>query len=123
LFVSGVGRPDLNASSVEVRMRAAALYRSLVHLSRFPAYMLVLPGHTSQPVPFDHNPVFGRLDQILTRIASWIDNEEDFISAILPRIPPTPPNYSRIVELNESGLLPEGDPTDWEAGANRCAVL
>jgi hypothetical protein len=27
-----------------------------------------------------------------------------------------------IVELNEAGLFPERDPTDLEAGANRCAV-
>ena len=37
-------------------------------------------------------------------------------------LPPTPPTFSRIVELNESGDLPPGDPTDLEAGANRCAV-
>ena len=38
------------------------------------------------------------------------------------RIPATPPNFSAIVELNEAGELPEGDPTDLEAGANRCAM-
>jgi hypothetical protein len=27
-----------------------------------------------------------------------------------------------IVELNEPTLFPEGDPTDIETGANRCAV-
>jgi len=26
------------------------------------------------------------------------------------------------VELNEAGTMPEDDPTDLEAGANRCAV-
>jgi hypothetical protein len=37
-------------------------------------------------------------------------------------VPPTPPNFVRIVELNEAGEFPAGDPTDLEAGANRCAV-
>ena len=42
---------------------------------------------------------------------------------LMSRIPPTPANYERIVKLNEAGTLPEGDPTELEAGANRCAVL
>jgi len=49
-------------------------------------------------------------------------SEDAFVETILESIPPTPPNHHRIVELNESGLFPEGDPTDLEAGANRCAV-
>jgi rhodanese-related sulfurtransferase len=32
------------------------------------------------------------------------------------------PNFVRIVELNESGEGPDIDPTELEAGANRCAV-
>lgn len=32
------------------------------------------------------------------------------------------PRSHRIVELNEAGEFPIGDPTDLEAGANRCAV-
>jgi hypothetical protein len=38
------------------------------------------------------------------------------------RASPVPENYERIVELNRSGELPEGDPTELEAGANRCAA-
>jgi hypothetical protein len=38
------------------------------------------------------------------------------------RLPPTPPNFVRIVDLNEAGEFPTGDPADLEAGANRCAV-
>jgi hypothetical protein len=37
-------------------------------------------------------------------------------------VPPTPPNFASIVALNEAGEQPDGDPTDLEAGANRCAV-
>ena len=48
--------------------------------------------------------------------------EDAFVEAILARIPPTPPNHAQIVALNEAGAMPEGDPTDLEAGANRCAV-
>jgi glyoxylase-like metal-dependent hydrolase (beta-lactamase superfamily II) len=122
LFLSGVGRPDLNASTGEAGERAQILYRSLRRLCDFPANTLVFPGHTAQPVAFDRKPVCGGLGQIFAGIASWLSNEEEFVRAILKRIPPTPPNFSRIVELNEAGLLPDGDPTDLEAGANRCAV-
>ena len=47
---------------------------------------------------------------------------DTFVQMILRRIPPTPPNYERIVRLNETGVLPDHDVTDLEAGANRCAI-
>lgn len=49
-------------------------------------------------------------------------SEEEFVRRITARVPPAPANYERIVALNEAGRMPEGDPTDLEAGANRCAV-
>jgi len=48
--------------------------------------------------------------------------EESFVETLLSRIPPTPPHHLEIVHLNERGELPEGDPTELEAGANRCAI-
>ncbi len=49
------------------------------------------------------------------------ETEETFVSQILTRLPPTPSNHHRIVALNEADTLPD-DPTELEAGANRCAV-
>jgi hypothetical protein len=40
----------------------------------------------------------------------------------LARLPPAPPNYQQIVELNERGTTAGVDVTELEAGANRCAV-
>ncbi|HEU4495389.1 MAG TPA: hypothetical protein VFR69_14455 [Rubrobacteraceae bacterium] len=37
-------------------------------------------------------------------------------------VPPPPENHDRIAESNRTGELPEGDATELEAGANRCAV-
>ncbi len=122
LFISGVGRPDLHASPDEAAERTRVLYRSLRRLLGLPADTLVFPGHASQPIPFDRKPICERLGAISTHIGSWLHSEKEFVAAILDRIPPTPPNYVRIVELNESGQTPEGDLTDLEAGANRCAV-
>jgi glyoxylase-like metal-dependent hydrolase (beta-lactamase superfamily II) len=122
LFVSSVGRPDLQATPDETRERARVLYRSLRRLLELPADTLVFPGHASEPPAFDRKPIAERLGQISARIAGWLRSEEDFLKAILDRIPPTPPNYLCIVELNEAGTMPEGDAAELEAGANRCAV-
>lgn len=122
LFVTGVGRPDLKASPDEARERGRILYRSLRRLLELPAATLIFPGHASEPPAFDGKPVAEHLDRISSRIAAWLESEEGFLAAVLDRIPPTPPNYLRIVELNEAGAMPEGDVTELEAGANRCAV-
>jgi glyoxylase-like metal-dependent hydrolase (beta-lactamase superfamily II)/rhodanese-related sulfurtransferase len=122
LFISGVGRPDLHASHSESPERARTLYRSLQRTLDLPPDTLVFPGHTSEPTAFDRKPICGRLREISTRIGPWLRSEDDFANAILSRIPPTPPNHVRIVELNEAGTMLEGDPTDLASGANRCAV-
>lgn len=122
LFVSGVGRPDLKASPDETRERARVLHRSVQHLLELPADTVVFPGHASEPPAFDRKPIAERLGTISKRIGGWLCSEEDFLASVLDRIPPTPPNYIRIVELNEAGTMPEGEATELEAGANRCAV-
>lgn len=122
LFTSGVGRPDLHASPEEVRERARVLYQSLRRLLELPAGTLVFPGHASEPPAFDRKPIAERLGQISDGITGWLRSEGDFVAAILDRIPPTPPNYLRIMELNEAGTMPKGDSSELEAGANRCAV-
>jgi glyoxylase-like metal-dependent hydrolase (beta-lactamase superfamily II) len=122
LLLEGVGRPDLEASPEETRARAHALYRSLERILDLPPDTLVLPGHTSEPVAFDGKPLVGMLAEVREKVEALGASEDAFVETILERIPPTPPNHHRIVELNEAGLFPEGDPTDLEAGANRCAV-
>jgi hypothetical protein len=84
--------------------------------------VLVLPGHTSSPPAFDGVAIAERLGVVSEHLRKWLESESAFTDRILSRIPPTPPNFERIVELNESGEIPEEDPTELEAGANRCAV-
>ena len=122
LFLAGVGRPDLDASAEEARERARLLYASLQRLTALPPETLILPGHTSEPAPFDERPIAATLAEVINRVTMLGLSEEAFLDAILARIPPTPPNHARIVALNEAGEMPDGDPTDLEAGANRCAV-
>ena len=122
LFLTSVGRPDLEASAEAAWTRAGLLYRSLRRLLTLAPETLVLPGHTSDPILFDGNPIASSLADVSNRTELLHLPEQAFVETILTRLPATPPNHQRIVELNETGLFPDGDPTDLEAGANRCAV-
>ena len=122
LFTNGVGRPDLHADPDAARHRARALFASLIRLRQLPSDLLVLPAHTSEPIAFDGRAVVARLDDVATWLSGWMASESAFVERLTADLPPTPPNFVRIVELNEAGEFPTGDPTDLEAGANRCAV-
>jgi len=122
LFPASIGRPDLKADARESRERASLLFRSVNELLSLGPSVLVLSGHTSEPVAFSGVPVAERMSVVAERLAVWLKSESEFVERILSRIPPTPPNYERIVALNEAGVLPAEDHTELEAGANRCAV-
>jgi len=121
LFLAAVGRPDLEASAEQARRRAHVLHASLQRLVALPPETVVLPAHTSAPVAFDGRPISATLREVQERTLLLRETEETFVSQILTRLPQTPPNHHRIVALNEAGTLPD-DPTELEAGANRCAV-
>jgi glyoxylase-like metal-dependent hydrolase (beta-lactamase superfamily II)/rhodanese-related sulfurtransferase len=122
LFPTGIGRPDLEADEQQARLRASALYHSLHKLLALPSETLVLPGHASQPVPFDGKPVGARLSEIDEQVGLLQATQTVFVKTLLQRLPSTPPNYERIVRFNEAGLFPDHDVTELEAGANRCAM-
>jgi hypothetical protein len=50
------------------------------------------------------------------------EDEETFVRQITGRVSPAQENHKRIPELNRAGAQPEGDPTELEVGANRCAA-
>jgi glyoxylase-like metal-dependent hydrolase (beta-lactamase superfamily II) len=122
LFTNGVGRPDLHASVDAPRERAGVLFHSLLRLRGLPPTMLVLPSHASEPIPFDGQPITASIGEIASWLSPWLASESAFVERVTSNLPPTPPNFVRIVELNESGNMPDVDPSDLEAGANRCAV-
>jgi hypothetical protein len=97
------------------------LYHSLHKLLALPSETLVLPGHASQPVPFDGVPTGARLAEIDEQVDLLHVRQTVFVETLVQRLPPTPPNYERITRLNEAGLTPSGNVTELEAGANRCA--
>lgn len=122
LFTNGVGRPDLHADPDTARQRARILYTSLSRLRELPHAMRVLPAHTSEPVAFDGRPIASTVGEASQWLDGWLASESGFIERLTSHLPPAPPNFTRIIELNEAGVLPPGDPADLEAGANRCAV-
>jgi len=122
LFLAAVGRPDLRANEHEARERSRLLFRSLARLRTLPPELLVLPGHTSQPVPFDGIPLTASLEQVFSRLNDWLTSEDAFVARLLARLPAAPANYQQIVELNERGITAGAEVTELEAGANRCAV-
>lgn len=122
LFLAAVGRPDLHADEQEARERARTLYQSLGRLRKLPPHLLVLPGHTSEPVAFDGIPLTAALGEVFSRLNDRLLSENAFVTRLLAHLPPAPPNYQQVVELNERGSAVGVDVTELEAGANRCAA-
>jgi len=122
VFTNGVGRPDLNADGEAARTRAHSLFKSLQRLRQFPSEMVVLPAHASEPVAFDGQPVAASIGDVDRWLANWLASESTFVDRVTSNLPPTPPSFVQIVDLNEAGEFPATDPTELEAGANRCAV-
>jgi glyoxylase-like metal-dependent hydrolase (beta-lactamase superfamily II) len=122
LFIANVGRPDLKAADAAgVRERALLLHASLTRLFALDPSLLVLPCHTGEPVPFDHE-VIGAALGVVRNAIHLPESAAAFADHVIAHIPEDPPNHDMIVDLNEAGELPAGDPADLEAGANRCAI-
>jgi glyoxylase-like metal-dependent hydrolase (beta-lactamase superfamily II)/rhodanese-related sulfurtransferase len=122
LFTNGVGRPDLKADQEESRVKAGLLYHSLKRLMSLPDNVLILPAHTNKPVDFNGALITSTIGEAKKNISLLNSNENDFINALLAKIPPTPANYLSIVEKNLTGNFSEMDSADLEAGANRCTI-
>lgn len=123
LFTNGVGRPDLKADTDTTKERARLLYHSLQKIMALKDDIIVLPAHTGKPVDFDNNVIEASLGQIKNSVSILQLDEETFIADLMQRIPLTPPpNYLIIAEKNLEGDFKDVNPTDLEAGANRCAV-
>lgn len=122
LFTNGVGRPDLKSNTEESREKAHLLYQSLRKLLSLPHNVTILPAHTSKPAEFDNRLIKTTIGEAKNNIPLLRGSEEEFITSVLQKIPPTPPNFLSIVEKNIAGNYEGINPIDLEAGANRCAV-
>lgn len=122
LFVGSIGRPDLEADRAKATHQAVALHGTLQRLLKLAPDTLVLPCHTSDPVPFDRRPIVAELRQVRARVPMLGLGRDEFVTRVLEKLPPTPPNHKLIVKANEAGDVAGLDPVRVEAGANRCAI-
>lgn len=122
LFTNGVGRPDLKASREEAGKKATQLFHSIQKLTGLDHSIIVMPGHTSQPVAFNNQPIQSTLHKVVENTPLLKESEQEFVQSLLKRIPNPPENYLKIVEKNISGDFTDVNPIDLEAGANRCAI-
>jgi glyoxylase-like metal-dependent hydrolase (beta-lactamase superfamily II) len=122
LFVDGVGRPDLKADSTEAVRKSKLLHASVHQLMKLNSDSLVFPAHVATAVPFDSRPITASIQNLKNKLEILSLNEEEFVKYTTSRIPPTPPNYLTIAELNKKGSFDGHSPAELEAGANRCAI-
>lgn len=122
LFTPGIGRPDLEATPEGARIRAGLLFHSLRRLLALPPAILVMGGHTSYPIEFDGRVITLPLSEARATVDALPQDEATFVEKIVAGLPATPPNHQAIVQYNEQGEFPAGNPADLEMGANRCAV-
>jgi glyoxylase-like metal-dependent hydrolase (beta-lactamase superfamily II) len=122
LFTNSVGRPDLKADADTTKEKARLLFHSLQKIMALKDDIIVLPAHTSKPVEFDDKMIQASLAQMKKTVTILQLDEETFVTELMQRIPPTPPNYLTIAEKNLEGDFKDVNPMDLEAGANRCAV-
>ena len=122
LFIDGVGRPDLKADENETVQKSKQLHQSLRHLLLLPSSTWVFPAHTSRAVPFDSKLIAETIGKLKIKLDLVKLSEREFVEYTLSKIPPTPPNYLTIAELNKQGSYEGHQPSELEAGANRCAI-
>lgn len=120
LFLEGVGRPDLGRTKEEVEKGARHLYASLNKIKSLNADISILPAHFST---FTNVPVSQKLKTLLeTNKALQLNTEQAFVDFITNNLPPSPPNYEQIKDLNRMATqIPNEACEKLEFGPNRCA--
>ena len=100
------------------------LYRSLHEriLKRF-RDLSIYPAHHGRPMGFETDPIVADLGKLRSTLDLLRLDEEQFVSEIVRGLQPKPPNFQRVIAVNEGKETLEGiDPLDLEAGPNRCAA-
>lgn len=121
LFLESVGRPDL-ADQAEVF--AHNLFQSL-HERVLPLSdtTTVFPAHYGSAVEVHANVFVARaLGDLRHSLAALAMSEDDFVAWAMANVKDRPPNYRRIVRINEGSETLGVDALEMELGPNRCAI-
>lgn len=120
LFLEGVGRPDLGREKEQIEFGAKTLFSSLNKIKSQNKNLIVLPGHFSN---YSDPPFSEQLGNILEHNKPLrLNSEQEFVEYIISSLPPTPPNYTQIKEINETVnpiTIEQGEKLEF--GPNRCA--
>ncbi len=113
LFAGDVGRPDLLERAVGIegstRRSAAQLFRSLQALRGLPEYLQVWPGHGAGSACGKSLGAVPQTTLGYERRTNWafqIDDEQEFVQAVLADQPEPPAYFARMKQMNAHGVPP-----------------
>jgi len=121
LFLESVGRPDLADQATSF---AHNLYRSL-HERVLPLGddVLVFPAHYGVSVEIRAGSFVAKpLGELRQTLPAFTLSEQDFVAWAVANVKDRPPNYQKIVSINEGRSPVTNDATEIELGPNRCAI-
>ena len=126
IFAGDVGRPDLleKAANFEGTMEKGArvLFDSLQKFKRYPAHMLLWPGHGAGSAcgkRLGGVPVTTLGYECATNWALRVDSEKGFVEGVLAGQPDPPTYFKEMKRMNKAGpamLGALGSPERWGAG-------
>jgi hydroxyacylglutathione hydrolase len=116
LFVGDVGRPDLLERAANARGTMATMARGLFHSLRalrdLPDYLQIWPGHGPGSACGKSLGALPSTTLGFERLANWamrIDDEEEFVRAVLAGQPEPPGYFARMKIVNRDGPPPWPD--------------
>jgi len=117
LFVDGVARPDLRDKADEYALDLFATYHDkILNLN---GSTEILPAHASAVGEFG-KAVIDQLESIKKRLSVLELSKGEFIESV-KNVPPKPPNYQDILQMNSGEASYDSDEADaLEEGANMC---
>jgi glyoxylase-like metal-dependent hydrolase (beta-lactamase superfamily II)/rhodanese-related sulfurtransferase len=121
LFLESVGRPDLANQAASF---ARNLYRSL-HERILPLddEVIVFPAHYGTSVEIRAGSFVAKpLGELRRTLVAFTLSEHEFVAWAVANAKDRPPNYEKIVSINEGRLAVSSDATEIELGPNRCAI-
>jgi glyoxylase-like metal-dependent hydrolase (beta-lactamase superfamily II) len=121
LFLESVGRPDLADQAASF---ARDLYRSL-HERVLPLgdNVIIFPAHYGSSVEIRTGSFVAKpLGELRRTLAAFTLSEQEFVAWAVANVRDRPPNYEKIVSINEGRSAILNDATEIELGPNRCAI-
>lgn len=117
LFVDGVARPDLRDRADEYANDLFTTYRDKI--LNLDSTTEILPAHASQMGLDFGVAVLDELDAIKKRLSILELSKGEFVKAV-KNVPPKPPNYQDIIQMNKAGEFDPDEADALEEGANMC---